>query len=583
MNTKKLMLGNEAIARGLYEAGCDVISSYPGTPSTEITEFAAKYDEIACEWAPNEKVALETAFGASLAGHRSACAMKHVGLNVAADPLFTMSYTGVCAGLVIFVADDPAMHSSQNEQDSRNYAIAAKLPMIEPSDSSEAKEYVKLAFEISEKFDTPVLFRICTRTAHAQSIVELAGREKPEPVKYEKHPEKYVMMPAYAKLKHPVVEARTVALREYANKAALNRVEGTSPSLGIITCGMCYQYVREAFDGIEDVKILRIGMHNPLPDALLGEFVAGVKRAVVVEELDSVIEDRCRVLGLPVEGRNLFSPIGEYSQQTVAHAFGIRTPEFDKAKTDIPARPPIMCSGCPHRGLFYVLSKNKITVLGDIGCYTLGAQRPLNALDSTLCMGASVSGLHGFNKADPKNARRTVAVIGDSTFMHSGMTGLCNVAYNGTNSTVIILDNSITGMTGHQQNPTTGYDLRGEPATKIDLEALCRALGIDRVRVVDPYDLASCETVIKEELAAEAPSVIISRRPCVLLKTAKIGKPLSVNDDKCKSCRKCMKLGCPSLSFKGRKATIDSTLCTGCGVCAELCSCGAICDTTGVI
>ncbi len=571
---KKLMLGNEAAARGLYEAGCAVVSSYPGTPSTEITEFAVKYDGINCEWAPNEKVAMETAFGASLAGRRAACAMKHVGLNVAADPLFTMSYTGVNAGLVVFVADDPSMHSSQNEQDSRNYAIAAKVPMLEPSDSSEARDFVREAFAMSERFDTPVLYRICTRTAHSQSIVDTAEPEVPEPVPYRKQPQKYVMMPGYARLKHPVVEKRTESLREFAETSPLNRVEGTSDELGIITSGICYQYVREIFDESE-ARILKLGILNPLPDRIILDFAASVKRLVVIEELDGIIEKHCRSLGLCPDGRNLFPACYEYSQQLIARCLGRRLPDAAEPK-QVPARPPVMCPGCPHRGLFYTLARNKVTVLGDIGCYTLGAQKPLEAVDSVLCMGASVSGLHGFNKADPSNSGKTVAVIGDSTFMHSGMTGLCNIAYNGTNSTVIILDNSITGMTGHQQNPTTGYDIKGDPATKIDLEQLCRALGIGRVRVVDPYDLAACDRAVKEELAADEASVIISRRPCVLLKYVKTAPPLAVCADKCRGCRRCMGLGCPALSFRDGRAVIDATLCTGCGVCSQLCAFGAI-------
>lgn len=571
---KKLMLGNEAAARGLYEAGCTLVSSYPGTPSTEITEFAAKYPDIDCEWAPNEKVALEAAYGASLAGHRSACAMKHVGLNVAADPLFTLSYTGVNGGLVIFVADDPAMHSSQNEQDSRNYAIAAKIPMLEPSDSEEARKMVHIAYEISERFDTPVLFRICTRTAHSQSIVIEEERIAFEPLPYKKNPAKYVMMPGYAKLKHPVVEERTLRLTDYANTCDINTIRGASKELGIITSGACYQYACETF-AEDEARILKLGMLNPLPDKLLLDFAASVKRLVVIEELDPIIERHCKALGIRVEGRNLFSPIGEYSQRTVALAFGKSLPEAIGIK-ELPARPPVMCSGCPHRGLFYVISKMKLTVLGDIGCYTLGAQKPLDALDSVLCMGASVSGLHGFIKSTPGAESRTIAVIGDSTFMHSGMTGLCNIAYNGTNSTVLILDNSITGMTGHQQNPTTGYDLRGEPATKIDLEALCRALGIKRVRVIDPYDLEECRLALTEELAAAEPSVIISRRPCVLLKSVKTPPPMNIDREKCRSCRRCMGLGCPSLSFKDGKAAIDQTLCSGCGVCAQLCPFDAI-------
>ena len=409
---KRLMLGNEAVARGLYEAGVRLVSSYPGTPSTEITEFAAKYGEILCEWAPNEKVALEAAYGASLAGFRSACAMKHVGLNVAADPLFTLSYTGVTGGLVIFVADDPAMHSSQNEQDSRNYAIAAKLPMVEPSDSSEARDMVKYAFELSEKYDTPVLFRICTRIAHSQSVVEEGERIAPDRIPYEKQPRKYIMMPAYAKAKHPLVEERTKKLAELAETTPLNRIEGNSSELGIITSGTCYQYVKEVFG--ESVKVLKIGMQNPLPSRLILDFASSVKRLAVVEELDGIIERHCRTLGLTPDGRNILPPVGEYSQRTVASALGVTSPSGAAfpGSDALPGRPPVMCSGCPHRGLFYVLSKLKLTVLGDIGCYTLGAQQPLNALDSVLCMGASVSGIHGFNRADPENAKHTVAVIG---------------------------------------------------------------------------------------------------------------------------------------------------------------------------
>lgn len=573
---KRLMLGNEAVARGLYEAGVRLVSSYPGTPSTEITEFAAKYGEILCEWAPNEKVALEAAYGASLAGFRSACAMKHVGLNVAADPLFTLSYTGVTGGLVIFVADDPAMHSSQNEQDSRNYAIAAKLPMVEPSDSSEARDMVKYAFELSERYDTPVLFRICTRIAHSQSVVEEGERTVPDRIPYVKQPRKYIMMPAYAKAKHPTVEERTEKLAELAETTPLNRIEGNSSELGIITSGTCYQYVKEVFG--ESVKVLKIGMQNPLPSRLILDFASSVKRLAVVEELDGIIERHCRTLGLSPDGRNILPPVGEYSQRTVARALGLTSPSGAAfpGSDALPGRPPVMCSGCPHRGLFYVLSKLKLTVLGDIGCYTLGAQQPLNALDSVLCMGASVSGIHGFNRADPESAKHTVAVIGDSTFMHSGMTGLCNIVYNASASTVIILDNSITGMTGHQQNPTTGYNIKGDPAAKINLEELCRSLGVERVRVVDPYDLNACEAAVKEELTYDCPSVIISRRPCVLLKYVKTAPPLKIDRDACRSCRRCMKLGCPSISIKEGKARIDGTLCTGCEVCTQLCPFGAI-------
>ena len=571
---KKLMLGNEAVARGLYEAGCNLVSSYPGTPSTEITEYAAKYDDIYCEWAPNEKVALEVAFGASLSGARSAACMKHVGLNVAADPLFTMSYTGVRGGLVICVADDPGMHSSQNEQDSRHYAEAAKLPMLEPADSREAKEMAKVAFEISEKFDTPVLLRTCTRIAHSQCSVELCDRENREPIAYEKNPQKYIMTPANAIRRHPVVEERTKMLTEYSETCGLNREElSDNRSLGIITSGTCYQYVKEVFG--DNVCVLKLGMVNPLPQAMITEFAKKVDRLVVCEELDPYIENYCKTLGLSVEGKSIFPICGEFSQRMIAEKLGAKIPEFTPSPDVIPVRPPVMCAGCPHRGLFYVLAKKKFTVLGDIGCYTLGSAAPLNAIDSVLCMGASVSGLHGFNKASG-NESKTVAVIGDSTFMHSGITGLANIAYNGTNSTVIIVDNSITGMTGHQQNPTTGYNIKGDPAGKIDLEALCRALGINRVRVVDPYDLKATEAVIMEETAANEPSVIISRRPCALLKYVKAKPALKVDADKCRSCKACMKIGCPAISMKDGKAHIDATLCVGCGVCNQLCAFDAI-------
>ncbi len=571
---KKLLIGNRAVAEGLYDGGLSVVSSYPGTPSTEITEFLSEFDDIHSQWAPNEKVACEVAFGASLAGARSACAMKHVGLNVAADPLFTLSYTGVNGGMVICVADDPAMHSSQNEQDSRHYAIAAKVPMLEPADSAEAYAFAKAAFELSEQFDTPVLLRMCTRIAHSQSVVETEERVAPVLKEYVKDPAKYIMMPGNAIRRHPVVEARTAALTEYAENCPFNTVEDNGSDIGIITSGCSYQYVKEALG--DSVNVLKIGMPNPLPVNLIKEFAAKVKTLYVIEELDPIIETHVRTLGLDVIGKEKFSLLGEFSQATVAAAFGKDAPAFATADSEIPNRPPMMCAGCPHRGLFYTLAKNKITVMGDIGCYTLGAVPPLSALDSTLCMGASVSGLHGFNAARDGADKQSVAVIGDSTFMHSGMTGLVNVAYNATNSTVIILDNSITGMTGHQQNPTTGYNIKGDPAAKVDLEALCKALGINRVRVVDPYDLKACDTAVKEELAAEEPSVIISRRPCVLLKTVKTAPSLTVAADKCKSCKRCMGLGCPAIRMKDGKADIDTTLCVGCGVCKQLCAFDAI-------
>ena len=577
---KQLMLGNAAVARGLYEAGCCVVSSYPGTPSTEITEEAAKFDDIYCEWAPNEKVAMETAFGASLAGRRSFCGMKHVGLNVAADPLFTVSYTGVNAGMIIVVADDAGMHSSQNEQDSRHYAKASKIPMLEPSDSAEALSFTKLAYELSEEFDTPVILKMCTRVAHSQSLVETSGRVEPPMKPYEKNIGKYVMMPGNAIRRHPVVEERTRKLAQYAETSPLNRLEeGSDRALGILTSSTSYQYVKEVFG--DRHPVLKLGMVWPLPKQKILDFAASVDKVAVVEELDPFLEDYCREIGLDVLGKDVLPLEGEFSQNLVAAKLG-GTVHTGKALEDaIPARPPVMCAGCPHRGLFYTLNKNKCTVMGDIGCYTLGAVAPLAAMDMTLCMGGSISGLHGFNKArGAESEHKTVAVIGDSTFMHSGMTGLANIAYNQSNSTVIILDNSITGMTGHQQNPTTGYNIKGDPAGKIDLESLCRAMGFNRVRVVDPYNLKECDQAVKEELAADEASVIISRRPCALLKYVKHKAPLAVNKDKCIGCKSCMKIGCPAISMKEGKAHVDFTQCVGCGVCEQLCPVGAF-ESTG--
>ena len=563
------MLGNKAIARGLYESGVCFVSSYPGTPSTEITEEAVKFNEIYCEWAPNEKVAMESAFGASLAGKRSFCAQKHVGLNVASDPLFTMSYTGVNAGLVVVVADDPGMHSSQNEQDSRHYAKAAKVPMLEPSNSAEALEFTKLAYEISEKFDTPVLIKMCTRVAHSQSIVETNDRVE-FTKSYEKDIPKYVMMPGNAKKRHPIVEDRMQKLLEYAETTPINKIEINSEEIGIITASTCYQYVKEVFG--EEVSILKLGMTNPLPNDLIKNFASKVKKLFVVEELDDVIEQHVKILGLEVHGSDILPRIDEFFQNQIAEAFGKEISKGVEIEDQIPNRPPVMCAGCPHRGLFYSLKKRKCTVLGDIGCYTLGAVPPLSTIEMTLCMGASISATHGFNKILGKDSEnKTVAVIGDSTFVHSGMTGLANVAYNQSNSTIIILDNSITGMTGHQQNPTTGYNIKGDPAGKINLEALVKAMGINRVRVVDPYNLKECDEVIKEELAIDEPSVIISRRPCALLKYVKHKSPLKVDSEKCIGCKNCMKIGCPAISMKNGKATVDSTLCVGCEVCSQLC------------
>ncbi len=572
---KQLMLGNKALARGLYEAGCAVVSSYPGTPSTEVTEEIAKYDDIYCEWAPNEKVAMEVAFGACLAGKRSFCGMKHVGLNVAADPLYTCSYTGVNGGMVICVADDPGMHSSQNEQDSRHHARAAKVPILEPADSNEAYLFAKKAFEISEEYDTPVIVRMVTRVAHSQSIVEPGERMEPPVKPYEKNIPKYVMMPGNAIKRHPFVEERTRKLIALAETEEINKTEMGDTSLGIITSSTSYQYAKEVFG--DKVSILKLGMTYPLPEKKILDFAAAVDKLVIIEELDPIIENHCKALGLEVSGKDILPLEGEFSQNLIAQKLGMELSPLKSLEEAMPGRPPVMCAGCPHRGLFYTLSKLKCTVLGDIGCYTLGAVAPLNAMEMTLCMGASISSLHGFNKAlGEESEGKTVAVIGDSTFMHSGMTGLANVAYNGSNSTVIILDNSITGMTGHQQNPTTGYNIKGDPAGKINLEELCRALGFSRVTVVDPYDLAACEQVIKAELAAEEPSVIISRRPCALLKYVKHSAPLKCDPEKCVGCKSCMRLGCPAISMKDGKAVVDTTLCVGCGVCKQLCRLDAL-------
>ncbi|MFA6947613.1 MAG: indolepyruvate ferredoxin oxidoreductase subunit alpha [Eubacteriales bacterium] len=579
---KKIMLGNEAAARGIYEAGVRFVSSYPGTPSTEITEFAAKYDEVYAEWAPNEKVALEAALGASVAGGRSFCAMKHVGLNVAADPLFIGAYVGVNGGMVIGVADDPGMHSSQNEQDSRHYAEAAKLPMVEPSDSDECLNFIKMAYDLSEKFDTPVIARFSTRVSHSQSVVELSDRCEHEIKEYTKDAAKRVMMPANAKRRHVVVEKRLADMAQYANDCPFNRVEMGGTKLGIITAGTSYNYAREVFG--DDASYLKIGLTYPLPDGLIRDFAAKCERIVVIEELDDFIETHCKKLGIKVEGKNLLPICGEFSQEVVAEALLGKKPEYKALDMQIPPRPPVLCPGCPHRGVFYVFKKMGLYVSGDIGCYTLGAVPPLGGMDTTFCMGASVSALHGFNKIrGVESAKKSVAVIGDSTFMHSGMTGLVNITYNKGNSTVVIVDNSITGMTGHQQNPCTGYTLKGDEVRGIMLENIARAAGVEdaHIRIVDPNEISEVERVLREELECDCPSVIIARRPCALLKYVKHNPPVHVDADKCKSCRACMGIGCPCISMvKGEdgksRAVIDETLCTGCGLCEKLCRFGAI-------
>ena len=571
---KKLLLGNEAVARGLFEAGCNVVSSYPGTPSTEITEFAATYDEMYSEWAPNEKVACEVALGAAIAGARSFCGMKHVGLNVAADPLFTASYTGVNGGFVIGVADDPGMHSSQNEQDSRHYAEASKVMMLEPADSKECLEYTKKAFEFSEKFDTPVILRLTTRVAHSRSLAELSDRADVPVKEYVKNPQKYVMMPANAIPKHVVVEDRIAKQIEFFETDDINTVEYYDKKIGVITAGNCYNYAKEVLG--KNASYLKLGCVYPLPEKKIIDFANECETIYVIEELDPYIENHCKKLGIRVHGKDVFTLLGEYSQALVAKAILGEAKDSDAVSFDIPRRPPVLCAGCPHRGLFYALKQEKVTVSGDIGCYTLGALQPLDSIDTVICMGASVSALHGRNKVDPENAKKSVAVIGDSTFIHSGVTSLIDIAYNNSASTVIVLDNSITGMTGHQQNPTTGKNIKGDPATQVDIVALAHAIGIKRVKIVDPYNLKETRDAIHEELAVDEPSLIISRRPCALLKTVKHNPPLKVNKDKCKSCKMCMKIGCPAISMKDGKAEIDFTQCVGCNVCTQMCKFDAI-------
>ncbi len=571
---KKLLMGNEAVARGLYEAGVSVVSSYPGTPSTEITEFAAKYDDFYSEWAPNEKVACETAMGASLAGVRAFCAMKHVGLNVAADPLYTASYIGVSGGFVLAVADDPGMHSSQNEQDSRHHAIASKVPMLEPSDSSECLSFTKLAYELSEEFDTPVILRLTTRISHSRSVCELNDRENISAVPYIKDTAKNVMLPAFARKKHVIVEERTKKLIEYAENCEINKIE-MGGSIGVITSGNCYQYAKEALG--DKASYLKLGMVNPLPVKLIADFAQKFDKVYVIEELDDIIEAHCKKNGINVIGKELFGFIGEISQAVIREKLLGEALSFDALEEELPVRPPVMCCGCPHRGLFYALKKKNVFVSGDIGCYTLGASAPLGMMDTCICMGASISSLHGRNLALGEEAeKKSVAVIGDSTFIHTGINSLINIAYNRTNSTVIILDNSITGMTGHQQNPSTGITLKGDATAAVSIEKLCEAIGINRVAVVDPYDLKALDKALTEELNANEPSVIISRRPCALLKTVKHNPPLTVDNDKCKGCKACMKLGCPAISFKDGKAVIDRTQCVGCGLCKDLCAFKAI-------
>ena len=572
---KKLLLGNAAVARGAYEAGVNVVASYPGTPSTEITEEVVKFEEIYAEWSPNEKVAAEVAIGASIAGARAMSCMKHVGLNVMADPVFTVSYSGVNGGLVFCVADDPGMHSSQNEQDSRHYAKASKIMMLEPADSSECKEYTKAAFELSEKFDTPVFVRLSTRVSHSQSMVELGDRKEVGVKDYEKNIGKYVMMPANAIKRHVVVEERIAAIKEFAETTDLNIVEENGSKIGIITAGIAYMYAKEALGNKAD--FLKLGMVYPLPEKKIKDFAAKYDKVYVVEELDPVLEDYCKSLGINVIGKEVFTLLGEYTPNMIKKAIlGENAPETQTAGEPIPVRPPVMCAGCPHRGTFYVLKKLGLVVSGDIGCYTLGAALPLQSVDTTICMGASVSAAHGMAKArGAEFNKKLVSVIGDSTFMHSGITGLVDIVYNKGNNTVIILDNSITGMTGHQENPTTGRTIRGEETKQVDLIKLCEAVGIEHITVCDPFDVKKFEEVVKTETEREEPSVIIAQRPCALLKSVKYVGKCKITD-KCKNCKMCMKLGCPAITLKEGKVVIDSTQCNGCGLCINVCPFNAI-------
>lgn len=576
---KTLLLGNEAVARGLYEAGVKVVSAYPGTPSTEITETVSKMPEIYSEWAPNEKVAFEVAFGAAMGGARSFCAMKHVGLNVAADPLYTASYIGVNGGMVCAVADDPGMHSSQNEQDSRRHAIASKVPMLEVSDSEECLSFTKLAYELSEEYDTPVLLRLSTRISHSRSLVSTSPRVETENKKYEKNIPKNVMMPAMAKARHVFVEQRMQRLTQYAENCEINRIEDNGSDIGIICAGSTYVYSREALGDKADY--LKLGMVNPLPVELIKKFAEGKRVVYVIEELDNIIEQHCLANGINVIGRQIFPPLGEYSQQLIKEKLGMALPECVRYPDNIPARPPVLCAGCPHRGFYYAIKKLNLFVSGDIGCYTLGAAQPLCAIDSCVCMGASVSGLHGFNLATGRE-NKSLAVIGDSTFAHSGITGLVDIVYNKGFSTVVVLDNSITGMTGHQNNPCNGYTIKNEPTTSIDIEALARSIGIKRISVVDPLNVKQVRETVERELAEKEVSLIISRRPCALLKGIVHKKPLAVDTKKCIGCSSCLSVGCPAISVKGKEnngrgyAVIDNNQCVGCGVCTYACAKDAI-------
>lgn len=572
---KKLLIGNAAVARGAYEAGVSVVSSYPGTPSTEITECIVEYKDINVEWASNEKVAAEVSIGASIAGARSMSCMKHVGLNVMADPLFTVSYIGVNGGLVFCVADDPGMHSSQNEQDSRHYAKASKVMMLEPADSAECKEYTKLAFKLSEEFDTPVFIRLSTRVSHSQGLVELCDKEDYKLKDYNKNIAKNVMMPGNAIKRHVVVEERHLKEVEFANTTNLNAIENNNSKIGVITSGISYMYSKEALGN--NVDYLKLGMVYPLPTDLITKFASEHDVIYIIEELDPFIEEHVKALGISCHGKDKFTLLGEYTPRMIKKAvLGIDDVCFNDIKEQIPARPPVMCAGCPHRGTFYVLKKLGLTVSGDIGCYTLGAVAPLQSVDTTICMGASVSA--GFGMAKARGAefnKKLVSVIGDSTFIHSGITGLIDIVYNKGANTVIILDNSITGMTGHQQNPTTGKTIRLEETSQVNLIKLAEAVGVKRIVVADPFDVKNFEKVVKTEVEADEPSVIIAQRPCALLKTVKYVGHCEITED-CKKCKQCLKLGCPAISLVDGNIVIDTNQCNGCGLCVNVCPFKAI-------
>jgi indolepyruvate ferredoxin oxidoreductase, alpha subunit len=569
-----IMTGNEAIARGAFEGGVTVGAAYPGTPSTEILENLALYPGIDCNWSPNEKTALEAAIGASMEGARVLAAMKHVGVNVAADPLLTLSYTGVGGGLVLVSADDPGMHSSQNEQDNRHYARFAKIPLLEPSDSEEARDYVIAALEMSEKFDTPVLLRTTTRISHSRGTL-LPGEKHDHEIKgFRKNPAKYVMLPGFARLRHPIVEERLLALQEEAETSPLNRIEPGSKEIGVLCSGVVYQYAREA---LPHATFLKLGFSHPLPKKLVRRFASMVKEIIVIEELDPFFEEQLLAMHLdvPVRGKELFGLLGEIGTEIIREKVLGEKIEPIEVRTGIPGRPPVMCPGCSHRGLFHTLKKMKLNVMGDIGCYTLGALPPLEAIDACVCMGASIGLALGMARANPAAAEKTVAVIGDSTFLHSGITPLLDAVYNSAPITVLILDNSITAMTGHQEHPGTGTTLQGKSSPVVDLENICRAVGVERVKTVDAFDLKALKTTIKEELAAKETSVVIVRRPCIFLLTS-FDPPLFVDQELCTGCGTCIKLGCPALSLKDEKARINSTICNACGLCEQLCRFEAI-------